>query len=215
MSFTLGDVQTAVQARGYGADTAAQQLGFAQAALRRLYSLRRWRFMEASGTTVAVAGIPAVSLPASTRSVDAVRLAFGTDHIDLDYLPQEELRAFWYTDRTPDEPRYWTLDRGGSSVFLWPVPNKVYTVEFDTIVRSPIPPDAATAVPLLPDEFLDVVTNMVCADTAARQRDWNAVGYWREQYQTLLTELVKTYALDQRQSSREVARWDGWEDVER
>jgi hypothetical protein len=215
MSFTIGDIQAQVQARGYGSDTAAQQLTAAQAMLRRLYTLRRWAFMESTTAAAATYNVPTVAYPAGVDRIDAVRLSFGTTYTDLDFMSQEDLRALYHVDRVPDEPQFWTIDRGEAAIMLYPAPNKAYTVNFDTLLKATIPADEVTNVPYLPDEFQDIAVAGVCAEIAARQRDWNAVNYWRDQYQTLLTEATKSYAVTQRQSAREVGHWDGWEDVAR
>jgi hypothetical protein len=215
MSFTFGDVQASVQARGYQSDTAAQQLTIAQSVARRVYAMRRWPFLEGSATANTVAGTPTVALPAGVDRVDAVRLTFGTDYTEPDYLPYNQVRDLAYKDRTTDTPAYWTLGPGETSIYFFPTPDRAYTVDFDTIRAPTIPADAVTALPYLPDTFRDVLAAGSCAEVASRQRDWNAANYWTGQFQTLLAEQVKSYGLKQRQSPREVSRWVGWEDVER
>lgn len=215
MSFTLGDVQTGVAARGYAADTNAQQLTLAQGVLRRIYSLRRWPFMELSQSVNQAAGVNFVPWSATVDRVDAVRISAGTEYRDLEYLDQATLRDLWHEDREPGMPRYWSLDRAAANVIVWPTPDKPYTFLLDTIQKPTIPPDAITAVPLLPDAFLDVVIVAVCADLAARQRDSAAISHWTGEYQQRVIELARTWGMHQRQTATEVPRWDGWEEVAR
>lgn len=220
--FTLANIRADVQARGYGTDTVAQQTALAQSVLRRLWTQRRWPFLEGSSTAGVTVGSDTVQLSISAGTVDAVRMRTptGTEYYDLEYMPHVALQELAYKYRTPDRPRYWTMARQGDgsaplSIRVYPTPDRAYTLDVDTtLYPGAIPADDFSAIPA-PDQWRDIVVYGVCAEMAARQRDWNAVNYWRDQYQTTLTEYARTAGIKQRQNASEVARWDGWEDVDR
>jgi hypothetical protein len=150
---------------------------------RRVYAMRRWPFLEGSATANTVAGTPTVALPAGVDRVDAVRLTFGTDYTEPDYLPYNQVRDLAYKDRTTDTPAYWTLGPGETSIYFFPHAGpRVHGGLRPPSARPTIPADAVTALPYLPDTFRDVLAAGSCAEVASRQRDWNAANYWTGQF---------------------------------
>jgi hypothetical protein len=146
----LGEIQTAVQARGYGSDTAAAQIEFANACYREIVRERRWSWREATTTAVTVVGNPVVNLAAITdldQRPDAIRLEIATTYIDLDYVEPEELRAREHTDRANAAPYCWTWYAG--QLRLYPRPDKVYTVDVD-YMKKYTPLAIAGDIPLIP-----------------------------------------------------------------
>lgn len=214
MSFTIGDIEAAAQARGYGADTAAQQLVLTQAVLRRISTARRWNFMRSNITVVATVANATVAIASPVERLEAVRLTFGTDRYNLVYKHFNAFRQLSYVDRVPSVPRYWTLVNP-TSINLWPLPDKAYTVDGDGLTKLVVPTDTTTPVPGFPDSFQDAASYALCAELAGRQRDWNAANYWNGQYSSALAELVRADAIKQRQTPDTVAESPFWDNVSR
>lgn len=209
---TLTQLQSSIQARGHGADTVSAQTDAINATLRRLYGMRRWQFLDARAPTNLLATVnnPVVSLTgvADLLHVDAVRVEKGLDTWDLDYLPAEELRRREWADRQADRPLYWT--RQGDELWLYPRPNQAYIVGVDYI-KTPVDLVAGADRAALPATYTDVVVWGALIDLAFRQRDWNAAAIAERQFEKRLAEMIVQFGLKQRQTSSQVAAWDGWE----
>lgn len=210
---TLAELRTAVQARGYGTDTATAQTEFIRAALRRIYGMRRWRFLEDSDATVStVAGTPTVALPSGTREVDSVRLADAAGTLDLEWVPEQRLLTWEAEDGVTGPPEAWT--RQGDLIRFWPTPDKAYTVEMERIIR-PTLPSADSDTVTFPDEWTDVIVAWAASRMATRQRDWPAANEFRQEYRDHLAEMVAALGTDQRQNPARVENWRGWAEAER
>jgi len=218
MAFLLSDVKADLQALGYGTDTTAAQTTYIAELVRRIPGMRRWRWLEAQDTSkTVVAGVNTVDLASlSAREVDAVRVVDGTDILPLDFLPLQQLRE--QADSTDASqrgaPRYWTVTDGEPFLVLAPYADKTYTLHIDYIRRPAVPTADGNTIDL-PDGFRDVLKWGAAQAIAARQRDWQGASFYSGEYNARLGELIVQDGFRQRQTSEQVERWPGWDDVAR
>lgn len=219
MTATLADVKAGIQARGYGTDTDTAQTQFVKSALRRLYGTRRWAFLADVDTSVVTTlslDTYDISFITGLMDVDAVRLHDGPTGAEallpLDYVPQEELIDRIALEPATGTPEQWTLR--GTDVVLWPTPDKEYRLDIEVFGLPPLPAVADDPV-IWPEQYLEVVIQYACMEMAKRQRDWQAYNAYKADYQESLLDMVRQRGIVQRQTSGAVARWSGWDQVER
>lgn len=208
MSFTLGNIKAAAQARGYDAGTTAEQTTLVKSALRRLYGMKRWKFLEISSDLATTIGNGAVTFLSigSLNHLDAVRLANGDA---LEWRPADDVRDLQLRDTTTGEPEFWS--RFDGNIQLWPLPNAVYTLKIDYVYVPPLPAADGDTI-TWPDAYQDILVEDLCSALAYRQRDWPAFDRAVLERDKRVREMVGEYAIEQRQTPREVGRWDGWDD---
>lgn len=214
MSILASDVTASIQTKGYGSDTATAQLEMVKSALRRVYTARRWRFLQKQDSTLTLTvGTGTKSLTGLTglTHVDGVRIAFGTETYELTYRDYQALRTLDHEDRVADVPEAWTLI-DSTTLQVWPRPERAYTLTID-YVYLPTLPATASAMLVFPDEHLDVLAWAACEEMAFRQRDYAAADRARARYDDALKDMVRAFAFTQRQSAAEVERWAGWNQV--
>lgn len=200
----LGEIQTAIQARGYGSDAAAAQIEFINACYREIVRERRWSWREATTAVAAVVGNPAVSLAGITdldQRPDAVRIEIGSTYLDLEYVDPEELRRREHLDRQNGVPEVWTYYAG--QLRLYPRPDKAYTVDVDYFKKYAALA-ASPDVPLIPEEYRDVLVDGPCQKLAQRERDWHAANAFKADYEQGRAELRAADARHPRQTSSRV-----------
>lgn len=217
MALTFAQVKSAVQALGYNSDSSTAQTEMCKSVLRRVLGLKRWEFLEDTGTAALAAGsdsvaVATVSGAALGNRIDAVRLfAVGeTGDDDLEFVSYQQLRGLRKRDNTPARPSYWS--RRGDSILLDCIADQAYTLDVDYLHDAAAPADDTTPVSYFPDAYMDVLVWGVAKQLAHRQRDWSAAAAADAEYQARLTEMIGEYALPQRQTSRQVARWEGFDD---
>lgn len=221
MSFTLANLKSAVQAHGYGTDTTSQQTTFAQSALRRLYGMRRWRFLRKTDSSLTIAtAASTVSLASitdrQTGKLEAVRLVPsipGGDVLTLEELPWEELRELDAGDSATGFPRYYAR-QDANTIQVWPRSDANYTVQIDYISLPTVPAaDGDTIV--WPDEYQDVLVWAIIRALAYRQRDWFSTPSADAEYAQRLDEMVQAQSLNGSNSPARMGHWDGWDRVAR
>lgn len=208
MAVTEAALQTAIQAKGYGTDSATAQVEAIKSAWRRVLGLRRWPFLEAAATTTATVGSETVSLAAITdlARVEAIRLTIGTEgYGDLRFVERGQLRNWLTSDLDQATPYAWTLHAG--AVLLYPRPERAYTVTVDYKKR----PTYNAADILFPEDYQDVLVWAAISELTFRQRELN--GYAEAQFKDRLGEMIVDYGLEQRQGSREVGHSSIWYEV--
>lgn len=206
-------MQQSIQDHGYTSDTAAQQMGFLNAAYREIHSKLRWPFLEAIDTSlVTVAGTNPYNFPMSNwRNLDAVRIAQPAQQnfVTIEYKQPQELFDMLQTDQIQTAtPRYWTMY--ASQLWFYPIPDAPYNV---TIYYITEPPDLAnpTDVPLVPVAYHDAIVAGAICRIAFRERDWIGLELWTQKYQQLVTQLSEEYLIRQRQTSSEVKHSGYWD----
>ncbi len=203
---TLAQLRTALQNKGYGTDTVAQQTAALNGVYRRINGLRRWPYLErrstALTTTIAQSSVSLVPL-ASLMWVDAVRIAFGTEYTELAHTPVQEFREYAHADRDPGCPVRWTEAAG--ELHLWPTPERAYTLTIDYIT-TPADLAADGDIPAFDSTYHDVLVWGAIVDMAFRQREYTALATAESQYNQRLSEMKHGYGVGQRQTPSEVGR---------
>jgi hypothetical protein len=219
VSFTLADVKSSLQARGYGTDTAAQQLEFTKTVLRRIYGERRWRFLFKTNSTVTIAaGASTASLATitdrQTGKLEAVRLVPATgDTLDLEELPLEELRHLDAVDNSNGYPLYYAR-QDNTTLQFWPRADQTYTVAVDYVSLPTLPAADGDAI-TFPDEHQDVIVDGIAVLIASRQRDWNARNAWQQDYMDGYAKLARAQGMGSTDSPARMGHWGGWDKVSR
>lgn len=208
----LQDLRAAVQAHGYGTDTAAYQLQFINDAYREVHGMQRWPFLEAQDRTLATEnGVNAYDLPmANWRNLDAVRIERDDiqEYANLKYLDPQSFREYEHIDRDVTTPYYWTFY--ANQLHFYPYPDGVYTVVIDYIIE---PPDLVndTDTPLLPTPYHDILVWGAVEQLAFRERDWIGIQYAGQQKTTKLNKMVGEYQVRQRQTGSHVKKSGYWD----
>ena len=202
----LGQLRTELQTLGYGTDVATQQTAFINAAYREIHSSKRWPFLEATDTTQStVAGTASYTPPmANWRNIDAVRIAdsLGYDPC-IEYMEPQDLLERLHRDTDTNVPMYWTMY--AQKLFLYPTPDKVYTVTY-YYINEPADLSSDSDIPVIPIAYHDaLIAGAVCRMTH-RERDWIGLELWTTKYQQLVQALNDEYLLRQRQTSSHVQR---------
>lgn len=213
MAITLTNVTDAIQARGYGSDTLTTQQELVRAELRRIYGLRRWKWLDKTGTLTLTAAVDSVSLSglSDLRAIDAVRASFSTtEYDDMEWLPEQQLRKLSHVERDDrDVPMYWT--QFADKILVHPRPDRAYTLTVDYGRRTTLPTSGSDTI-VLPDEYLDVLVWGAVAALAFRQRDWTGQAAAKTMHDELLAEMIREDSIQQRQSSARVQHSSFWDD---
>lgn len=201
----LGEIRTAVQAHGYGSDTASQQNGFINAAGREITGERRWWWREAQNNSLTMtAGTATLSTAsiADLLDIDAVRLTYGSEYYDLDYAAPQDLRTQVHLARDPGIPQFWSFVNGG--LLFWPYPDRAYTVSIDYL-KDWTDLSADGDEPAFPAIYHDVLVQHAVGELARRERDTQSYGMAAAKVERLMDKMRKAQqAVRQRQSSRYV-----------
>lgn len=211
MALLMSDATAGIQAKGYGSDSESAQFVAVQAELRRIYGLRRWKWLDATGTLTTTVDNDLVATTSLTdlRAIDAVRVSYGTtEYDDLEWMPTQQLRDLSHAERESATPRYWT--QLGSAIRLHPRPERVYTLTVD-YGKLPALPTVAGSTMVLPDQYLDVVVWAGVRDLAFRQRDWTGQAAAKTLHDEVLTEMIREDSLEQRQSPTTVQHSSFWD----
>lgn len=212
---TMGELKSHIQAEGYDTDTTAQQTLMIRGILRRLYGMRRWKFLAAENTTfqatVANAGNIDISSLGRGIQLDSVRIAFGTDYRDLDPVDLEVLLDRRHLDPEPGYPQVWA--KQGDHILVWPIPETTYNLKILWYGLTTLP-TADGDVIAWPETHLDVLIYGVVMRLCRRQRDWTGYDHAKIDFTEALMDQFRDEAVDQRQAHEFVQQWDGWSKLE-
>ena len=209
----LSDIQARIQAHGYGADTAAQQLEFINDTYHEINGMHRWPFLEAQDSTLTTtSGTNGYNLPtavASGRNLDAVRLQIAAtqEYINLEYEQPQRFRDKENIDTEIGSPFLWTYIN--QQLRFYPVPDDSYTVIIDYVIQ-PADLAAPTDVPVWPSTYDDVLVWGAIRSLAVRERDWLGRQFAQTEFEQRLTRMEQEYMVRQRQSSSHVLKSGHW-----
>lgn len=208
----LGQIQAAVQSKGYTTDTAAQQLIEINGCYREICGMKRWMFLEAQDTSLnTVIGENAYPVPMPNwRSLDAIRLQIlGSQEYDnLKFMDPQDFREYEHIDRDTTTPYYWTLY--SSLIHFYPYPDNVYNAVIDYIIQ---PPDLAlsTDTPIIPSVYHDILVWGCIEGMAFRERDWLGRQFAQTKKDDLVAKMDDEFTIRQRQTSSHVVKSGFWE----
>lgn len=219
----LGELRTAIQARGFATDTVAAQNAVINSVYRRLAGTRRWMWLERKKTTPGVVTPTAtVTLSSLTAGeavhVDSVRVreSNGRGH-ELTYISLQELmRRETEWPEEPSIPRFWTL-RGSTTaaglvVDIHPTTDRPLDFEVYYMIRPPaLVNDSDT--PLFDPVYHDILVHGALKELAYRERDWTAYSLAQADYNATLGMMEREYGVRQRQNATHVGRSEFWSTV--
>lgn len=201
------EIRTAIQARGFGSDSAAVtwQNEAINSYYRRILGLRRWRWLPitASAITFTTTNEGEIALPANTQFVDDLELT-GTDEAPLDYADPAEVQKLraQYPNET-GTPEQWTEYHG--TILVYPRPSRDFTARVIGAL-SPARLDDDADEPLIPEEYQDLLVYGPIMDLAMRQRDGNLFQMARGEYNDVLGRMIASSGVRQRGESSHVGR---------
>jgi hypothetical protein len=211
----LGQLQTAVQALGYGSDTATQQAYFLNAVYREVCSSDRWPFLESQNLVQTMSiGSNTIAIPTDLNGdpiefIDAVRWGIGAPSAtnsmyDTDNVEPQVMRSLevnW--NGQTGTPEKWSLIAG--VIHVWPWPDQVYTLYID-YTEGPADLVSSTDTPVIPARWHDVLVFGAAKYMAQRERDIYSTETWDGVYEQKLQKMRQSYFLRQRQTSSTVAK---------
>jgi hypothetical protein len=212
---TVAEIKSAVQAEGYDTDTSAQQTVMLRMILRRMYGLRRWRFLlqetDAFSATIANTGQVDISSLGRGLQIESVRIWQGTDYRDLDPWDRNTMERNRHIDRDAGVPTKWA--RYGNSVVVWPIPDGTYTLRIVWQGLTTLPSADGDTV-LWPETHLDVLVYAMILKLARRQHDWTGLDRARADFTEALNEMFRDEQVDQNQAAEHIKKWVGWSYLE-
>lgn len=209
----LGEIQSAVQALGYTADTSAQQIQFINAEYHNICGKERWPFLETiDSTSITLApGTAAYDLTLAKpwRNIDAVRVYVpnaNNNGIDMRYVEPQELFDHVSRDTEPAAPFQWSMYAG--QLWFYPTPDQTYNVSV-YYIQEETDLAVSTDTPLIPATYHDVLVWGCVERLGMRERDWLGRQFAQSEKELLLGRLEREYRMRQRQTSSSVKR-SGW-----
>lgn len=209
---TMGELKSIIQAEGgYDTDTSGEQTLMIRDSLRRLYGMRRWKFLSQENTsftaTVANNGIVDFSTLGQGLMVDSVRISLGQSFWDLDPADLDMLLDYRHTDPAPGPPANWA--KQGNKLVVYPIPDTTYNLKLLWYGYTTLPSADGDSI-LWPETHISVVKYAVMMQLARRQRD--VAGYERIKldFTDALMEHFRDEGLDQRQIADHVESWANW-----
>ncbi len=199
---TVADVRTDIRARGFEADTDAQQLAFINSIQRRIAGSHRWRWTIESQAVVVVAGTPDYTLPSAPAGghMISIRQTVQGTQQPLGWMEPEALleRRALYVGSSP--PMCWALT-GPVTLSLWPTPAGAGAL---TLRYHKTPPTltADADIPLIPLGYRDLLSVGACMLMAQRERQAVAAADFRAEYDERMRDMRAQYGVVQQQTPR-------------
>lgn len=207
MALTVADIETGIQARGYEADTAAQQLALINQVQRRFFGANRWEIARVTATASVTAGTASFALPADVLHVESVRLRVGVTNAPIEWAPRQEvLDLLAQGGSTPPRatPYLWTLGDPGT-IKLYPTPSAAGTATVTYFKTCPIL-TTGTDVPMMPEPYVDILIVGVCELMAQRERQWDAARAFKAERQEIERQARAQLGIVQQQGASVVTQ---------
>lgn len=207
MALTVADIETGVQALGYEADTAAQQLAMINQVQRRFFGAHRWDVARVTATIPVVAGTDTYTLPTGVVHVSSVRLRNGSAYAPLEHAPREELLENQASGgATPARGTAYQWTRGDAdAIILYPVPAGAGTLTVHYFKTCPLL-TTGTDVPMLPEAYCDILIFGVAELLAKRERQMDAASAFRDDRMEVERQARAQLGLDQQQTPDRVTQ---------
>lgn len=203
MALTVDDIRAGIRARGFEADTDAQQLAFINQVQRRWFASNRWEIARVTATVAVTAGTSSYTLPAAAVHVSSIRLSNGNTYIPLEAAAREQvLEAAAANTTIRSNPYWWTLSDPGT-VKLFPTPSTAGTLTVVYFRTCPIL-TAGSDVPLMPEAYVDILIAGSCELMAQRERQWDAARMFKDERKETERLARAQLGIVQQQTSDEV-----------
>lgn len=210
---TVAELRTLIQARGYSADTAAQQLLFLNTTIRTLVA-RAPAALGAGYWTLATASVPIIAgtatyaTPADFVNFESLRLVqpanSGGVYGDLTPVTADELLRLQSLGVAAARPTVWART-SATQYSVWPTPDRAYTATL-TYRRNPAALVADGDVPIVPEAYQDILVAGSCELMAQRNRQWDAAAAFAAERETRTRQMYTALAIGQHQGPTVVAR---------
>ncbi len=204
---TADEIRASIRARGFEADTDAQQLAFINTIQRRLAAQHRGLWTKASTTVAVTAGGGDFTLPAAAAAghITSLKLAYPTADTLVEYMDPEELlseRAA-LNGRT-GTPTHWAIT-GPTTISLYPAATGAGTL---TVRYHRVPPTltAGSDVPILPEMYHELLVIGAAMLMASRERQSAAYGDMQTEYNELSRAFRAQTGIAQQQTPRTIGR---------
>lgn len=208
-TITMGELKSIVEAEGgYDTDTTGEQTLIIRDALRRLYGMRRWKFLSQENTafqaTVANNGIVDFSTVGRGLMIDSVRLA---DIGELEPADLDDVLYYRNMDSAAGLPANWA--KQGDKLVLYPIPDQTYNLKILMYGYTTLPTADGDSI-LWPEAHISVLKFSVMLALARRQRDDATYDRAKLDLTDAMAELLRDEGVDQRQVADTVQSWTGW-----
>lgn len=213
----LGDIKTAVYARGFETDQAARIVIAANSIQKQVIGAHRWRFMLVTATVPAVAGTVEYTLPGSgtLMHIESIRLATPTTQYQpkLQWLDSEtmlELANEYAQVQTQAWPRFWTDDLPPSfQVFPAPQQAGTFTVRY---LKEVTELSGDSDVPDIPHPYLDILVAGVAELLSSRLGKTDMAQIYRAEKDQRIADMMSQNGQRQRQNGRKVVSSGRYDD---
>lgn len=148
-----------------------------------------WRWLDQTSATSTVAGVNTITVPLSTVMFPKRLRPVAAGQIEPEYVPWDS-----FADRFQRYPV--TTARGVPSAYSFyddqlifdPVPDAVYN--YTMICQGvPLAMSADTDEPWMPTEHRGVLVSGAMVKMAARDKDFQAVQFWQDQYEGQISKM--------------------------
>jgi hypothetical protein len=200
----VSELRAAIRARGFEADTAAEQLIALNDMQRRLAGSARGLWTVASTTVAVVAGTGDYTLPSAPAGghVKSLRLLYAGANAPLRWTDDESLLEHRADYAATGTPVWWALI-GPATLSLWPTPAAAGTLT----VRYHRGPPALTSdsdTPILPELYHDLLVVGACMLVAQRERQGAVRNEFDAEFETRSRDMRAQQGVGQQQTPRTI-----------
>lgn len=151
-------------------------------------SRNNWRFMltELSTSTVASTNLISVST-LKTVDPDSFRIIDDDVNYPLQHITADQARYFPELESRPTH--FWT-DRG--KVYLYPTPDKVYTLKGDYYKVPTLMTLANTSIPSLPEEYHEAIIWLAVKNLGAFEESSNTYSHAMTEYRKIFDRMLES-----------------------
>lgn len=209
MPFTLAQLQSELQAHGYGTDTASVQVAALNEAVRDIRAWRHWPWQQTYnfGDTLPnnsqLLGTP---IPTSYLEPTGFRYQIPNtnDYESVTYLNPVDFQERNNDQTTKGAPSYWTIING-LGLMVWPNSDRAYTVAFDYGPNPTLLVNPGDTVNI-PDAFINLIIWGALKHLAFRERDWAAFDKAEAQFQVYIQKASADIGMTPQNTPSEVRR---------
>ena len=182
MAITLAELRTEVFGPySYLNDSGTQAARvdrWINAAYHELCDQAPWPFLETTSTGAA---------PLTISDLADVITVVDSEGVTLDPIQYDSLRRLVDTDLATTGTPGWYYLTGGSVVNAYPVPSASITVRYR---KKPTDLSSAADVPLVPDEYRDIIALGALRRAAIDNQAWEAANGYRQEWDARLLDMV-------------------------
>ncbi len=194
----VDSIRADIRARGFEADTDAQQLALLNQVQRRIVGSHRWPWTRVSANQSIVSGTSDYTYPTAAAHILSVRAVVGGAPIELLPVDDDELlmRRAQDNGRT-GTPAAWART-SGTVIAIWPTPQAAGTLTVRYHQKAPLL-TLGSDVPIIPPDYRDVLVTGSCEIMAQRERQFDAASAFRAEREERTREMMAQTGLEHTQ----------------